>query len=156
MVVRRIRTEEWKQLKELRLRALSRAPEAFCSTFEEASRLSDPIWEERARMGAESERSATFVALEQERLVGMTVVTLDQQRAEITAVYLDDEARGQGLASQMLRQALDFAGPIEVWLEVNQQLVAAEALYSRCGFRQTGPTRKFADGRVMRGWVRPA
>ncbi|MFN8609647.1 MAG: GNAT family N-acetyltransferase [Vulcanimicrobiota bacterium] len=152
--VRRIEAHEWEQLRDIRLSALKQAPEAFCSTLAEATRLTSPIWEERARMGAESERTATFVVDQSGRFHGMTVVTLDQGRAEITAVFLEPEMQGQGLATQMLRQALDFAGPVPVWLEVNQQLVGAEALYARCGFRLDGGQRKFADGRVMRSWVR--
>lgn len=153
-MVRRIQAHEGEELRKLRLRALSRAPEAFCSSLEEASRLTPPIWEERARMGAQSERTATFVAVGDNGFQGMTVITLNEGSAEITAVYLDEEARGHGLATQMLREALAFAGPIEVCLEVNQKLTAAETLYARCGFRPEGPVRKFPDGRVMRGWVR--
>ena len=153
-VVRRIQAHEWEQLRDIRLQALERAPEAFCATLEEVSRVTPPIWEERARMGSESERSATFIAEQGGSFQGMLIVNLEEGRAEILAVYLAEEARGQGLATRMLQQALDFAGPIPVVLEVNQSLTAAEALYARCGFHPEGPMRKFPDGRVMRGWTR--
>jgi ribosomal protein S18 acetylase RimI-like enzyme len=153
-VVRRIQAHEWEQLRDIRLQALERAPEAFCSSLEEVSRVTRPIWEERARMGAESERTATFVAEQGGRFQGMLIVSKEEDGAEIFAVYLAQEARGQGIATRMLQQALDFAGPIPVRLEVNQSLTAAEALYRRCGFRPDGPVRKFPDGRVMRGWTR--
>lgn len=153
--IRRIRVGEWSALRDLRLRALEREPEAFCATRAEEGRLTQAIWEERCRMGAESERTATMVVAEGDGLVGMTVVKLEEQRAEVYAVYLDAEARGRGLAAQMLEQAVEFAAGLPVWLEVNAALTAAESLYQRCGFRLNGSVRKFPDGRVMRAWVRP-
>ncbi|ODT58706.1 hypothetical protein ABS71_18625 [bacterium SCN 62-11] len=155
MEVRRIQAEEWKALRELRLRALEREPLAFCATVDQEERLNQAIWEERARMGAESLRSATVVVAEGSRLHGMIVVKIEETRAEIYAVYLEPELRGRGLASRMLRQALEFAAGLPVWLEVNADLGAAESLYARCGFRPDGVVRKFPDGRRMRGWVRP-
>lgn len=106
-------------------------------------------------MGAESPRTATMVVAAPEGLRGMTVVTREEERAEIYAVYLDKELRGQGLAGQMLELAVQFGSGLPIWLEVNAELRAAESLYQRSGFRLDGSIRKFADGRVMRGWVRP-
>lgn len=153
--VRRIQPEEWKALRELRLRALEREPQAFCATVAQEARLNQALWEERARMGAESLRSATMVVAEGAKLRGMTVVKIEENQAEIYAVYLDPELRGRGLAARMLGLALEFAGDLPVWLEANSELPAAEALYARCGFRLDGVVRKFPDGRRMRGWVRP-
>lgn len=153
--IRRIRKGEWQELRALRLRALDREPEAFCATLHEESRLTQAIWEERCRMGAESERTATLVVA-MNGLRGMTVVKLEgEARAEIYAVYLDAELRGRGLALAMLELAVEFASGLPLWLEVNSSLLAAEALYARAGFRLDGSERKFPDGRVMRGWVRP-
>lgn len=153
--IRRIKTGEWEALRDLRLRALEQEPQAFCATHAQEELLTPPIWEERCRMGAESERTATMVVAEGARLMGMTVVKREEERAEIYAVYLDEAARGRGLASGMLELALDFVPELPAWLEVNAALRAAERLYEKCGFRLDGTVRKFADGRVMRGWVRP-
>jgi ribosomal protein S18 acetylase RimI-like enzyme len=153
--VRRIQPAEWKALRDLRLRALEREPEAFCATQDQEARLNQAIWEERARMGAESQRTATLVVAHESALGGMTVVKLEERRAEIFAVYLDQELRGQGLARRMLELAIEFAAGLPLWLEVNSNLVGAEALYARCGFRLDGSLRKFPDGRQMRGWTRP-
>ncbi|MBX3171326.1 MAG: hypothetical protein KF760_28210 [Candidatus Eremiobacteraeota bacterium] len=62
MVVRRVQAHEWEQLRDIR----------FCITLEEVSRVTRPIWEERARMGAES-----------------------------AAIYLGHEARGRGVAKAL-------------------------------------------------------
>ena len=153
--MRRIQPEDWKALRDLRLRALEREPQAFCATVDQEARLSQAIWEERARMGAESSRSATMVVARGSDLCGMTVIKIEEKRAEVYAVYLDEELRGRGLAAQMLELALQFAPGLPVWLEVNADLKAAESLYARCGFRPDGVVRKFPDGRQMRGWTRP-
>ena len=153
--IRRIQVGEGELLRKLRLRALEREPLAFCSTLAEESRLSAAIWEERCRMGAESERTATVVVADLEGLRGMTVIKREAARGEIYAVYLDSELRGRGLAAGMLQLALDFVPDLPSWLEVNATLTDAEALYARCGFRLDGSIRRFPDGRVMRGWVRP-
>ena len=152
--IRRVRVQEWESLRDLRLRALEREPAAFCATRDEENRLTRAIWEERCRMGAESPRTATLVVAE-DGLRGMTVVKLEDVRAEVYAVYLDAELRGRGLARGMLELAVEFAAGLPLWLEVNSALVEAEGLYARCGFRLDGSVRKVPDGRVMRGWVRP-
>lgn len=139
----------------MRLRALEREPQAFCASRAQEELLTPAIWEERCRMGAESERAALMVVAEESRLVGTILVKLEQERAEIYQVYLDEEARGRGLAGEMLKRALDFAAGLPVWLEVNAALTEAERLYERNGFRLDGTVRRFADGRVMRGWLRP-
>lgn len=153
--IRRIKTGEWRALRDLRLRALELEPQAFCATRAQEELLTPAIWEERCRMGAESERSATVVVAEGENFLGMTVVKREDERAEIYAVYLDEAARGRGLAGAMLELALAFAPDLPAWLEANAALSAAERLYARSGFRLDGSVRQFADGRVMRGWMRP-
>lgn len=152
--VRRIGVGEWQALRDVRLRALETEPQAFCATRASEGLVTEAIWEERCRMGAESHRSATFVVTRDGHFYGMTVVQREEKRAEIYAVYLDPELRGRGLGQQMLAQALEFAQGLPVWLEVNESLGAAEALYRRAGFQLDGTVRRFADGRRMRGWVR--
>ncbi len=152
---RRIRTGEWEALRDLRLRALEREPQAFCATRAQEGLLTPAIWEERCRMGAESERTATMVVAEGSVLLGMTVIKREEDRSEIYAVYLDEVARGRGFGTGMLELALAFVPDLPAWLEVNASMTAAERLYEKSGFRLDGTVRKFADGRVMRGWVRP-
>ena len=152
--VRRIAVGEWQALREVRLSALENEPAAFCATRAAEGLVTEPIWEERCRMGAESPRSATFVVSQGGRFYGMTVIVREEEQAEVYAVFLEPAARGQGLARQMLLKALEFAQGLTVHLEVNQSLTAAEALYRAVGFQLDGSSREFEDGRVMRGWVR--
>ena len=152
--VRRIAVGEWRALREVRLSALETEPSAFCATRAAEGLLTEAIWEERCRMGAESPRSATFVVRQGERFYGMTVIVREEDQAEVYAVFLEPAARGQGLARRLLLKALEFAQGLPVHLEVNQSLTAAEALYGAVGFQLDGSSRTFEDGRVMRGWVR--
>lgn len=152
--VRRVGVDEWRALRELRLSALETDPAAFCATRASEGLVTEAIWEERCRMGAESPRSATFVVSRGERFYGMTVIVREEEQAEVYAVFLEPAVRGLGLARRLLAKALEFAQGLPVHLEVNESLTAAEALYRASGFQPDGSSRKLEDGRVMRGWVR--
>src|SRR4051794_36466500 len=62
MEIRRVHPGEWRALRDLRLRALLDAPEAFGGTYEESSARPDERWIEWARALAESDQQALFVA----------------------------------------------------------------------------------------------
>ena len=153
-LVRRIQVGEWRALREIRLSALNTEPAAFCATRAQEELITEAIWEERCRMGAESPRSALFVVCRDERFYGMILVNREEERAEIYQVFVEPALRGRGLGRQILSQALDFAQGQPVWLEVNQDLTAAEALYQGLGFQLDGSLQQRKDGRLMRGWLR--
>lgn len=62
--VRPIRADEWREVKELRLSALSdpAAPIAFLDTYERAAAKPDSFWRKRAGDAAEGTRVRQFVA----------------------------------------------------------------------------------------------
>jgi hypothetical protein len=47
MAIRVVEDEEWERARDLRLRALADAPEAFARSLEEEERLSESAWRER-------------------------------------------------------------------------------------------------------------
>ena len=51
MKVRQARTTDLEALRELRLRALADAPEAFASTLEKEAAFPDEVWRQRAEGG---------------------------------------------------------------------------------------------------------
>lgn len=78
---------------------------------------------------------------EQPRLVGMVVVWLIMDEAHIATLAVHPDARGQGIAQQMLRVALDEAirrGMRSATLEVRANNAIAQHLYSRFGFQVVG------------------
>ena len=62
--VRRVRDDEWRDLRDLRLAALLDAPDAFWTRYDEAIVLSDDEWREWTSMPC-------HVAVDDGRLVGM-------------------------------------------------------------------------------------
>ena len=47
-MIRQVAAEEWERLRDVRLRALADAPEAFLETVEDASTFSEGHWRSRA------------------------------------------------------------------------------------------------------------
>jgi hypothetical protein len=47
MAIRVVQEEEWERARELRLRAVADAPEAFARSLKEEERLSESDWRER-------------------------------------------------------------------------------------------------------------
>jgi RimJ/RimL family protein N-acetyltransferase len=62
VLVRRIRDDEPELLRDLRLRSLSDAPEAFGQTVDDAANRVDEEWRQQTRAAASGERRAWFVA----------------------------------------------------------------------------------------------
>jgi len=152
MQIRAVRPDEAAQLRDVRLRALADAPEAFLTTLAEALAYPDQVWQERA---ATLPGRATFIAEEAETghwwgMVGGVLETV--QADEPPAVYLigmwvDPARRGTGLGEALVQAVLDWAlaqGVRRVELDVVETNAPAIALYARCGFRPTGQRHAIA------------
>jgi len=75
MAIRVVQEEEWERARDLRLRAVADAPEAFARSLEEEERLSESDWRERI---APSDSRVWFVeATDDVEFVGMAVGLLD-------------------------------------------------------------------------------
>src|SRR4051794_26586994 len=63
-VTRRVRADEWEQVRDLRLAALQddAAPIAFLETYQKAASEPDEFWQGRTSGGASSDSAAQFVA----------------------------------------------------------------------------------------------
>ena len=68
MEVRRAQEADWRELRELRLRALAEAPDAFASTLEREAAFPDDVWRQRAQ-GRPA--SANFIVRQDGAAVGM-------------------------------------------------------------------------------------
>ncbi|MDO9445935.1 MAG: N-acetyltransferase, partial [Dehalococcoidia bacterium] len=94
MEVRRIRADEGIALREVRLRALRLAPEAFHSTVEEASLHPEAEWHDRAERGANGAYEAMFVLDRGDGVLGGMVytnaLTDPPHDAFISSMWLDE------------------------------------------------------------------
>lgn len=146
---------EWKVLKELRLDALRKEPQAFGSSYERELAYPDEKWQERLR-GIEKGESYVFVAKRDGRPVGMvmggrTEEDRSRRSAHVWGLYVDGSARRRGIARALMEKVIEgfVKNPdvMVVKVEVNPQQEAALKLYLSLGFKETGTSKwKMGDG----------
>ncbi|MFD4654459.1 GNAT family N-acetyltransferase [Kitasatospora sp. NPDC058444] len=160
-IIRRVRTEDWQPLRDIRLDALRDpvAAVAFLETYEQAAARPDEFWQDRTTRAATDPHVAQFIAqTEDGRWLGsMTglveraggdgalegdVVEVDQ--VHVVGVYVRPEARGTGLALDLIRTVQEWAWSLpeprieRVRLFVHEDNPRAEAMYRKAGFEATG------------------
>ena len=137
MEVRRIRADEWRLLRDLRLRALRDAPWAFGATFEQEAALDDATWQQRVADNAAGETSVVFVAGDGVGMAGGYVPQPGRPVVRLWGMWIDPAARGRGLAEQLVEAVEGWArerGAEEYELACSEQAGAAFAAYTRMGF----------------------
>jgi ribosomal protein S18 acetylase RimI-like enzyme len=142
MRIRRLREKDAALLRDIRLRALRDAPEAFATRFDEANASSRERW---AEMASETATQVTVVALDRERALGMVSAwTLESGNAWLARLWVDPEARGTGLGARLIEAVAEWArerGAAAIELSVIADNRAAAALYAQAGFTETGRRR---------------
>ncbi|WP_243648702.1 GNAT family N-acetyltransferase [Hazenella coriacea] len=132
-----------------RLRALKEEPFAFGSSYEEA-RLT-PIEQVRQRLESDPNKFNLGAWDEDGRLVGIVTFSREtlikmQHKANIFAMYVIPEARGKGIARQLLAEVIRRAKQIEglekIQLTVAANNVSAVQLYRVLGFETFGVERR--------------
>ena len=148
MTVRRLRPDEWRAYRSIRLQALNDAPDAFGATFAGEVLRSDEEWQRRA---ARSD-GAVFVADSPDGLVGLAgggPAPGMSNVAGLFSMWIAPGARRQGLGSQLIEAVRDWAieaGYATLGLGVTTTNAAAIALYRSFGFTDTGDRFPLRDG----------
>ena len=156
MGVRRVRPEEWEELRAVRLRALEESPDSFGSTAVEGQRRGDGDWRAWADAGARSPSTAVFVAEHAGRFVGLCGSFLhedDARTAQIVAMWVAPDQRGRRLGEELLAVASEWSadqGAEELVLDVTETNRSARRLYARAGFRETGVTAPLRSNPALR------
>lgn len=136
MVVRPLREGEGSPLRELRLRALTDAPQAFGRSYAEEVAYEDAWWAQLAASGR------VQVAEVDGRLAGMAGgATLADGTAELWGMWVEPEARGTGVARRLVEAVVEWAlehGHDRIGLQVADKDGAAARLYRRLGFTDSG------------------
>jgi len=139
--VRRIDVGDWMVVRQLRLRALAEAPEAFGSSYEREAAFTDDVWIRRAA----ATTNATLVC-ENDDGEACGIVTLvrdptDPRMAWLVGMWVAPSQRGTGAANLLVRTALEFAADrniTTVRLHIAEGNDRAERVYCRHGFSRTG------------------
>ena len=159
-IVRCLRREEGLRLRELRLRALARAPKAFGSTLAREEAFAPEVWHQRAAAGAAGVVSMTVVAEHGDRLVGMAsgLVTDAETQALgpiLVGMFVDDDMRRLGIGEALVESVKTWArsrGHACLHLWVVSVNAPAIALYRRCGFHASGAERPVAHTPGLIEW----
>ena len=129
---------DWAAYRQIRLRALREAPEAYSSTYDQERTLGEEIW--RQRVAARRTHLARDAA---GTLIGIAtgLPGEDNNAYEVVAMFVAPEARGQGCARQLLDAIADrarAAGADRLLLHVTDINEPARRCYTRYGFTATG------------------
>jgi ribosomal protein S18 acetylase RimI-like enzyme len=127
--------EDWERYRAIRLEALREEPQAFSSTYEQATTLPDEIWRDRLDKGLFS------FAFDGPDVVGL--MSAYAESAEIWCIvsaYVRSSHRNRGLGRALLRSILADLLPLQkrIVLDVYPDQKAATHLYQSEGFRFNG------------------
>lgn len=138
ITVERVTEQDWRTLRDVRLRALTEAPQAFGSTLERELAFEESTWRERAAAGR------TFLAVRAGQVVGLAGYYAEpgrEKERQLVSMWVDPYARGSGAAALLVaavREAAAAEGARTLTLFVADGNDRARRLYERLGFRSTG------------------
>jgi GNAT superfamily N-acetyltransferase len=151
VMIRTIGTAEWPTWRDLRLRALKDAPDAFRSTLEEESGHPDQWWSELVLASVENPRAGLWVAWADDEAVGMLFGRVDDKYSvlEIGAMWVAPEVRRRSVGSGLIEAAIEWARGWRVSvasLWVTEDNAEAIAFYRSHGFQPTEVTDALRPG----------
>ena len=147
MHVRRLDPHEVSLHRELRLRALREAPDAFGETFAAVAARPSSYWEDLTRSVTEPERHVMFLAHEGDDVLGSTYGLRERGKSDagrVGGMWVDPGWRRRGIGRALLQQVFNWArehGMIRLRLWAPAHSPAALSLYGQAGFRETGERR---------------
>ncbi len=145
MRIVRAEPDDWEQLRDLRLRALLDAPEAFGSTHEQEAARTEDDWRAFAAGRDGAARQAAFVAVDEDgRWIGLAVGVVgraDTSLANLYSMWVEPAARGLGAGRLLVETVTAWAagtGAERLELCVTEVNESAVRLYRTAGFEPTG------------------
>lgn len=149
IVVREAMPDDWRTLRDLRLRALQDSPAAFGSTFEREVAFTEADW--RDRLSGQS--GTSMLAWDEGSPVGIGGgYVADDGWLQIVAMWTEPGRRGHGVGRAVLESLVAWAGArgLQVRLDVEADNAGARRAYERAGFVATGETRPIREGADQR------
>jgi len=135
-VIRQTTAEDWELLRDVRLRALGDAPEAFLETVAEASEFPENRWRSRAEP---TDTQACFLREDGSAMVSCFVAD-DPKTVFLVAMWVAAAQRGTGVARELVERVVAWArehGAARVALSVEPGNDRAAGLYEKCDFVET-------------------
>ncbi len=134
MLVRLTSVDDWEKLKAIRLASLQESPDAFGWSYALAAKLTDDEWKQRA---AGLTYPKFFLALENEKPVGIIGCVIVQQEYGLISMWVEPASRNLGIGKQLIDELFLLAkesGYNKISLMVAPENKSACRLYSNCGF----------------------
>jgi GNAT superfamily N-acetyltransferase len=128
------------RLRSIRLRALQNSPDAFGTTYDEASVYADDIWAKQVT------ELPTFVAIDNGRDVGMVRCARDRHRPDtlsLISLWVAPEVRRRHVGATLIDLVVAWArsnGVSRLLLDVADLNAPAVTLYAAKGFEPNGNT----------------
>jgi ribosomal protein S18 acetylase RimI-like enzyme len=139
--------EQWREYREIRLKALQTDPTAFGESYEREKEVSEQ--EIRQRLSNPNYRA--YISRIGNKVVALVISTMERPQhvehmAKIHSVFTDPEFRNKGVGSKLLERVLDDLHKnlitARVALSVNSEQEAARKMYEKLGFVQFGVGHK--------------
>ena len=148
--VRVVRTVEWRRARDLRLRALADAPDAFGSTLERERAFGESEWLEWIT-GWEGVENTHLVAIVDGIWVGMAVGSQadGDPVAHLYGMWVEPAVRGRGVGGRLVDGVIAWAtsrGAAVLELGVAEGNDVARSLYEGRGFTDTGRRDPLREG----------
>jgi GNAT superfamily N-acetyltransferase len=157
MLIERVGEDDWATFREVRLRSLLDAPDAYGSTYGEESSRVEHAWRDWAAGRWRGGVAAVFVGRDPSSgPVG--TITVAEYHAEpgtawVYAMWVAPDARRAGVGRVLLDAAVAWArdrGCTALVLSVTETNDGARAFYAACGFAETGEPAPLRDGSDLR------
>jgi ribosomal protein S18 acetylase RimI-like enzyme len=134
--------DQWRDLKRLRIAALTQSPDSFSPTAESALAHDDAYWRRGAQRAADAPNFEMFIVRRSGEGLGLASAHCDDDGVgHIGAMWVDPVLRGQGIGGRLFDTAVEFLrrrGCARIELSVTENNAAAIALYQSRGFVLTG------------------
>lgn len=150
--VRSITPSEWREYRDVRLRALRDSPDAFGSTYDIEATRPDDIWSARINNAISSGTNQVLFAFNCEKVCGLVWCKLSASEpgvAELFQMWVDPSSRGFGVGHELLKEAVAWATSINVH-RIRLAVTAADSpamrLYRAHGFRPAGALEPLREG----------
>ena len=146
--IRAFTKSEWHVYKHARLNALKDSPDAFASTYETTSTLTDVAWQSRIEK-LDFDTNYPIAAFRNDQVAGMAWVMLEADIANLFQMWVAPNCRGLGIGAAILDDAIRWAtrqGAKVIHLGVTVGDTPARRLYESVGFTPVGELEPLREG----------
>lgn len=153
MRIEQLRGDDWATFRDVRLRSLLDAPDAFGSTYGEESSQTERSWRDWAAGRWRGGAAAVYLGRDDDERP-MATITVAEYEAEpgsayVYAMWVAPDARRSGVGHDLIDAAAAWArgrGCHRLVLSVTETNAAARSFYEAVGFEETGERKPLRTG----------